>query len=128
MRLLLYDPPQPQHQSVRVEVAEEYYLLRLLNGNRQQQFFFDEQKQLRRCIYLHNGKSLLIVNYDRIDKKDGFPRRVQIEMPAQKLRVSVVFSDIRLNQAIEDSRFILNPPANAVPLLLPKIDQPEERS
>lgn len=128
VRLLLYDPPQAEYLTAVVETTAQHYLLRLTAGNREQQFFFDEHLRLRRCVYLRDDEPLLMVDYDRIDQKDEFPRRVIVEMPAQHTKVSVAFSDIKLNQPAKASRFKLSPPDNALPLQLPEIKPAEERS
>ena len=128
VRLLLYDPPHADYQTVAVETSEDRYLLRLDRGDREQQFWFDGQLQLRRCLYLRNAEPLLIVDYAKIDQIDGFPRRVQIEMPPQATRVTINFSELRLNKPAKSGRFQLSPPANAVPLVLPGFNSEEERS
>ncbi len=128
VRLLLYDPPQSDYQTLGVEMGEDRYLLRLTLGDRQQQFLFDEQLLLRRVRYLRGAEVSLIVDYDRIDKTDQFPRRVQIEMPVAQTKLTVNFSEVSLNKPAADSRFNLSPPANAVPLVLPALSPAEERS
>ncbi len=128
VRLLLYDPPQTDYQTIALEMTKDRYLLRLISGEREQQFWFDAQLRLRRCVSLRSAESLLIVDYDQIDKNDGFPRRVQIEMPQQQTKVTVTFSEVRLNSPAKAGRFQLTPPANAVPLLLPGFSSAEEPS
>jgi len=128
VHLLLYDPPQADYQTIRVEMTKDRYLLRLTLGDREQQFLFDEQLQLRSCLYLRSAEPLLVVDYDKISQTDGFPRRIQIEMPAQQTKVTLNFSDLILNQPVKDGRFRLTPPANAVPLLLPNFNPEGVRS
>jgi outer membrane biogenesis lipoprotein LolB len=128
VRLLLYDPPQSEYQTIRVEMGEDRYLLRLTLGDREQQFLFDDQLQLRRCLYLRSAEPLLIVDYAKIDEADAFPRRIQIEMPVQQTRVTLNLTEVRLNQPAKAGRFKLSPPANAIPLTLPGFDPAEERS
>ncbi len=128
IRLLLYDPPRPEYLETQVTTEGDRYRLRLISGDRQQQFFFDEQLRLRRGIYLQAGQELLLVNYDDFAKEDGFPRRARIEIPQQKLSVVVSFSEVKLNQPAADKRFILTPPANALPLKLPELRPSGESS
>ncbi len=128
VRLLLYDPPRSDYQTVTVETTEDRYLLRLTLGDREQHFLFDDRLRLRRCLYLRDKEPLLIVDYAKIDEADGFPRRVQIEMPAQRTRVTVSFSEVILNRPAKAGRFQLSPPANAVPLVLPGFNAAEEPS
>ncbi len=126
--LLLYDPPLSDYQIITVETTEDRYLLRLTNGDRQQQLLFDDQLQLRRCLYLRSEKPFLIVDYGKFDETDKFPRRIQIEMPAQKTKLTVKFSEVILNQPTKAGRFQLTPPANVVPLILPGFNPEEARS
>ncbi|WP_020675648.1 DUF4292 domain-containing protein [Geopsychrobacter electrodiphilus] len=122
VRLLLYDPPTQAYQTAAVEVSDDRYLLRLTNGDRQQQFFFDRQLQLRRGIYLSLNEPFLIVNYDKQNPADGFPRRIQIEMPKQETSLTVTLSEVRLNVPAKAGRFQLSFPANATPLELPGLN------
>lgn len=128
VRLLLYDPPLSDYQSIAVETTADRYLLRLTSGDRQQQFLFDEQLQLRRCLYLRSEKPLMIIDYGKIDETDKFPRRIQIDMPQQQTKLTVNFSEVILNKPTKAERFQLTPPANAVPLILPGFSPDEVRS
>lgn len=128
VQLLLHAPPWMKDAPSRVEVAGERYRLTLDAGTQRQQFYFDAELLLRRCVYLQGTQVLLAVDYDQFDAENHFPRRVQIELPQQETRLAVVFSELRLNQGIKPGRFDLQPPSNALPLLIPGINLPEEKT
>ena len=117
VRLLLYDPPVFVTAAAGVEQTADRYLLRLVQGQQQQIFSFDSQLNLRRSEYLHGGQSLLQIDYDEINPEDNFPRALRVQLPAEKIRLTLSLSDLRLNQPVPAKRFRLTLPEGAVPLL-----------
>jgi outer membrane biogenesis lipoprotein LolB len=126
VRLLLYDPPVGEYQTLGVELNDDRYLLRLAAGARRQQFYFDGSRQLRRVLYLQGQEVQLIAEYDKLDETDGFPRQIALEMPQQQTRLTLRLSEVRLNTPIKAGRFQLSIPANALPLQLSGLNAAEE--
>jgi len=69
--------------------------------------------------YYVQGKQVLRVIYDKFSDQDNFPRKVKIEVPDEETRVTLKYSELKLNTPIEATQFKLEQPKNSVAELLP---------
>lgn len=116
---LLYSTSLFRIDSASVERTEERFVLHLADDYRERLLQFDGQLRLREVLYLHERTLQLQVAYADFAAKDGFPRRIVLEVPAEQTRLTFDISAVQLNQPAADKRFQLRPPLNAVPLFLP---------
>lgn len=110
--LLLYDPPLLDHRRQRVSEEDDQLTLYLDDGRFAQKYYFDAELRLVGCDYLEARELLLSVRYSRISAEDGFPRRIELEMPPRKTRLALRLSDLQLDPDPEPARFRLQPPDN----------------
>lgn len=122
VHLLLYQVPlvgrnRPQVAALRGGL----YRLRLQGeGGERQELFFDTQLRLLRTAYYREGKLLLLVRYGGFTGGGHpFPGSIDLEMPPEKTRASLEFSEVQTNVALPADRFVLTPPAGAKILPLP---------
>lgn len=119
LALLLYDPPLIAHTESRIDIVGNRLQLELSGTNNSQKLLFDEHLRLVGCRYETDERLALDVAYDKFDKKDIFPQRVKIDIPAEETRVVVAYSELHLNTPIAFSKFNLTQPDNTVFEALP---------
>lgn len=122
VHFLLYQVPLVGRDAAQVTaVPGGLYRLRLQGkGGVRQELFFDTQLHLLRTAYYREGKLLLRVHYGRFSGgAHPFPAAIDLEMPPEKTRASLEFSEVQTNVTIPASRFVLTPPAGAKILPLP---------
>lgn len=110
--LLLYDPPLIAYRQAEVRLVDGQLRLYLVAGQREQELLFDNQLNLVGCRYLAESVLLLEVLFLQLDDTDKFPRRVQIELPAEQTRLVFNFTELQTNINISNERFRLPQPAN----------------
>lgn len=120
---LLYRVPLIDHDRQGLLSGEkDGYLLSLQGGEgRRQRLRFDGKLRLVETDYFAGSHLLLQVTYGSFTSQDGrfFPQRVSLKIPPAKTEATVVFSDVRTNVPISESRFTLTPPAGVRVLPLP---------
>ncbi|HKJ05349.1 MAG TPA: DUF4292 domain-containing protein [Geopsychrobacteraceae bacterium] len=119
IRLLLYDLPLIPGEKMQASLHERGAQLKITAEKNRQEIVFDRQLRPVESRYYRNGSLWLQVNYESFSDDDGFPQKVQLEMPEQKTRASVRFSQTRTNTDIPADRFVIKQPANAELLRLP---------
>ena len=120
VRLLLYSPSLIAYRQSEVSVVDEGKLkLRLIGETREQELLFDQQLHLIGCRYLAHAELFLGVQYLKLDADDQFPRRIQIELPAEKTRLAFNFTELKTNVGIDSALFRLKKPANIPVEVLP---------
>ncbi len=112
VRLLLYDPPLIAAQQNEVKLIDGQLLLRLIADNREQELLFDQQLRLVGSRYFVQGERFLEVLFQNIDAEDQFPRRIQVELPAEQTKLALNFNELQINIAPAAERFHLQPPEN----------------
>ena len=119
LALLLYDPPLAVTQHSRVEVTPKFLKLVLSQKNRHQELLFDRQLRLVGGRYFEAGEKYLSVDYQKFTKDVNFPQKIIIEMPLEKTRIKVKFSELKMNQVIVGTQFNLEKPAKILVEYLP---------
>lgn len=108
LALLLYGPPLISYQESSVEVSTKHLTL-ILSGynNNRQELLFDHQFKLIGCRYFTAAEKYLVVDYQKFPPKNQFPQRITIMMPLKKIRVKLDLSELKVNAAIDSTRFSL---------------------
>jgi outer membrane lipoprotein-sorting protein len=119
LALLLYDPPLIAYQEKDVTLVDGRLKLVLSGGSSRQDLYFDRQLTLVDSDYYVQGKQVLRVTYDKFSDQDKFPRRVKIKVPDEATRVTLKYSELKLNTQIEATQFKLEQPKNSIAELLP---------
>lgn len=119
LALLLYDPPLMAYQDTDVSLVDGRLKLVLSSDSNHQDLYFNEQLILVESDYYVQGKQVLRVIYDKFSDQDNFPRRVKIEVPDEATRVTLKYSELKLNTPIEATQFKLEQPKNSIAELLP---------
>jgi len=119
LALLLYDPPLMAYQSTDISLVDGRLKLVLSGNTDHQDLYFNEQLILVESDYYVQGKQVLRVIYDKFSDQDNFPRKVKIEVPDEETRVTLKYSELKLNTPIEATQFKLEQPKNSVAELLP---------
>lgn len=109
--LLLHDPPVMQYLLRQVTQSNNQLMLTLDNGSFRQRFYFDGQWQLTGMDYVHDQQLLLSVRYSRFSQQDGFPRRIELNIPQEDVQMALRITDVALNPDIPVAKFRLQPPA-----------------
>lgn len=112
VRLLLYDPPLIDFLQAKVILEKELLILQLTNQERRQELLFDDQLLLVGCRYLTDGELFLDVSYQALDTDKQFPQTIRLNMPQQKIKTALKFSEMQTNVAIPKERFRLQQPVN----------------
>jgi len=119
VRLLLYDLPMISGQKIQVKTHERGAQLVISSKTERQVIVFDRQLRPVESRYFRDQSLWLQVNYDDFSDEVGFPQKVQLELPEQKTRASIKYSETRLNVEIPAERFIVKQPAGAELVRLP---------
>ena len=119
VRLLLYDPPQIASQKREVKVVDGQLILRLIADNSEQELLFDHRLRLIGSRYFAQNERFLEVLFLNIDDDDNFPRRIQIELPAEQTKLALDFDELQTSVDIDAARFRLQPPKNLPVEVLP---------
>jgi hypothetical protein len=83
-------------------------------GTRRQQLVFDSDRRLREVRYLQDDDLQLRLGYG-VDGTDpaALPPRIDLELPLQQTRASLVFEDLAADRPAPPGAFTLTPPAGA---------------
>lgn len=119
LALLLYDPPLIAYQQEDVTFVDGRLKLVLSGDSSRQDLYFNGQLSLVGSDYYVQGKQVLKVVYDKISDQDTFPRRVEIEVPEEGTRVTLNYSELKLNTQIVATQFKLEQPKNSITEFLP---------
>lgn len=119
VRFFLYDPPLIPKLKSEVKAHKEGVQLVLIGDQQRQELVFDRQLHLVSSSYYRQDQLWLRAVYNKISERDGFPRRIKLEVPDRKTEVSVRFAELKTNATIPGERFVLNPPANVTLEILP---------
>ncbi len=110
--LLLYDPPLIVHQHSSVDVSSGVLTLTLSSNNNRQELLFDRQLRVLGCRYYSDGAKYLSVDFKNLSGNNMFPHQIVIDMPVERTRVNVQFSELKVNASIDIARFSLKEHAN----------------
>jgi hypothetical protein len=101
----------------------------LENGTRGQQLVFDAARRLREVRFLQDGELRLQVVYGEFDSGlHDFPRRIELELPLQQTRASLVFDELATDRRFQPGAFTLAPPAGSTVVRLDEVAAAGERS
>ncbi|SEA09782.1 hypothetical protein SAMN05660420_01200 [Desulfuromusa kysingii] len=114
LELLLYDPPLLAYQDSSVVLMSKGVKLVLENGDNKQELLFDYQLRLIGSYYYRAGDKYLAVDYKNMSIENPFPEVIKIAIPLEETRVTVSFSEVRMNEIIDPTRFQLERPDNAL--------------
>ena len=123
VEILLYRVPVFEFANSEAGLGEDGrpYLRLLSSDNRVQEFRFDTALNPTAASYEADGKMVLKITFgDFSGSNPVFPQQVEIEVPSSGTRVSINYSDLRLNEAIPDERFVLAPRPGMDVLPLPQ--------
>ena len=113
LALLLYGPPLIIHQDSSIEVSTKVLTLTLSgHNNSRQELLFNRQFKLIGCRYFTDNENYLGVDYQKFSAKNQFPQRIKIMMPLKNIRVKLELSELKINAAIDPTRFSLKKHAN----------------
>lgn len=119
LALLLYAPSLIAYTDSHVTVGSDYLQLVLTNSWQRQELTFDKRLLLSGCRYYSKNGLRLSVIYEQIYGEEQFPRKVKIEAPLDDIRVTLEYSELKLNEPIDPKQFQLEKPANIVAEILP---------
>lgn len=109
--VLLHAPLVISHHQRRQVVVEDHQLvLTLEQDNFRQLFYFDSQQQVTGMDYERDDLVLLRVSYANFSDDDNFPRRIELTIPEEEVKVALKITDVTLDPHISVERFRLQPP------------------
>ena len=121
--ILLYRPPMLAYRQASTwQLAPGGWRVDLETPPRRQELLFDAERRLTEVRYLYQDELLLSLVYgDFRTELDLFPGRVELALPQQGVRVSLVYSEQILDQALKPELFVLQP---AEGMTVVAIDEP----
>ena len=119
LALLLYDPPLMAYTNSQVTVDGNRLQLLLSSPEKRQELLFDARLRLSGCRYYVKNELQLSVSYEEMSDQEPFPHKVKIETPLEDTRITLEYSELKLNVPIDTKQFQLQKPANAVAETLP---------
>lgn len=117
--ILLHDPPVLDYEKALVYSKNGNLELHLVAGSFLQIFHFDGQFQLIGTEYHQNQDVLFSVDYSRFSAVDGFPRRIELQIPPEDATLAMRINDLVLNADIPAARFVLQTPDGVTPEPIP---------
>jgi len=94
----------------KFELRDQQYYLEAANSRLNYHIWFDPENSHIKKIEYFSGDSLLFYKeYDRFEKINGisFPKVINFVRPSGKQGMSIVFDELKINQAIDSSRFVI---------------------
>ena len=109
--ILLYRPPMIAYRQASTwQLAPGGWRVDLETPPRRQEMFFDAERRLTEVRYLYQDELLLSLVYGDFRKEqDAIPGRVELALPQQGVRASLVYSELTLDQALRPGLFVLQP-------------------
>lgn len=117
--VLLYAPPLIAFDHSRSLTSDSRLILAIEDGDRLQELDFDQNYYLLGCRYFYAGQLQLEVEYHKFDPVDHFPRTIRIRVPGTETLLTLTYSELKLNSAIDASRFRLDAPMGSIEEVLP---------
>lgn len=108
--VLLHAPLVISHQRRQVVVEDHQLVLTLEQDNFRQLFYFDSQHQVTGMDYEQDDLVLLRVSYANFSDDDNFPRRIELTIPEDEVKVALKITNVNLDPQISVERFRLQPP------------------
>jgi len=129
VNILLARPPVIAHQRLATFLLPEGgWRVELTAGARGQQLVFDASRRLREVRYLQGGELQLQLAYgEPAPEAQGFPRRIDLDLPRQQIRASLVFEELATDRDLQPGIFTLAPPAGATIVRIDEVAAAGER-
>lgn len=110
--LLLYKPLDLSWTSAHLDYEDDGVSRLTLDNpyGLSQVFVFNRALQLVQCEYRLAGIPQLQVGYDDFDQKQGYPHRIELQLPQEKVGVQLKFSSAKVNTDLPDQKFALTLP------------------
>jgi hypothetical protein len=127
--ILLARPPVMAHRQLSTFLLPEGgWRIELAAGTRSQQLLFDTHRRLREVRYLQGDQLQLQLAYSEAGAEPrALPRRIDLELPGQKTRASLVFTELATDRLLQPELFSLAVPAGAVVVRLDDPPRSEEQ-
>ena len=121
--VLLYQPPMINTRSEEAfELRDGGWLLVRHGSPHRQELIFNPLRQLVEVSYFDRDNLFLKITYGNFAKESGrFPHFFDIEIPEQKTRASLEFSDPVINGELRPGIFQLPPPAGVTIISLDEV-------
>jgi hypothetical protein len=94
----------------KFEIRDQQYYLEATNARLKYHIWFDPENSHIKKIEYFNGDSLLFYKeYDRFEtiNEISFPKVINFVRPSSRQGMSIIFEDLKINQAIDSSRFLI---------------------
>lgn len=113
--ILLHRPPLLAYRGIEAfELASGGWLVNLETGQRRQELLFDAGRRLIEVRYLTGEELQLRVVYgDFGAEPQGRARRIDLELPLQRIVAGLVFSELEMDKPLSGELFTLHPPEGA---------------
>jgi outer membrane lipoprotein-sorting protein len=113
--ILLSRPPLLSYQRLDAfALADGGWRIELEDGQRRQLLHFDASLRLLDVHYLAAGELQLRLAYgDYAEAEDNLPRRIDLELPLQQTRASLLFNELQADPQLLPALFVLEPPRGA---------------
>ena len=113
--ILLSRPPLLSYQQLDAfALADGGWRIELEDGQRRQLLHFDASLRLLDVHYLTAGELQLRLAYgDYAEADDNLPRRIDLELPLQQTRASLLFNELEADRQLLPALFVLEPPRGA---------------
>jgi len=113
--ILLARPPVMAHRQLTAfSLPAGGWRVELSAGTRTQQLLFDGERQLREVRYLQGEElQLQLVYADTGPAPQALPRRIDLELPGEKVRASLTFTELATDRSPRPGIFTLAVPAGA---------------
>jgi len=113
--ILLSRPPLLSYlQLDAFALADGGWRIELEDGQRRQLLHFDASLRLLDVHYLTAGELQLRLAYgDYAEADDNLPRRIDLELPLQQTRASLLFNELEADRQLLPALFVLEPPRGA---------------
>lgn len=118
--ILLFQPPLIAYDTAEVAPSlEGGWIVNLESGQRRQELLFDNAHRLAGVRYLSGTElELSLVYGDFATEPQTLPRRIDLELPQQKIQAALIFKELEMNRQIRPEVFTLVAPPEATVMLL----------